>query len=55
MVDKAMECKLGAGGLRPIVETVIIAPMYEAPSTDIKDRVIDRAFAEEKIQKAYIG
>ena len=30
-------------------------PMYETPSTDIKELVIDRAFAEEKIRKAYIG
>lgn len=55
IVDKAIEYKLGARGLRTIVETIMIDPMYETPSTDIKELVIDRAFAEEKIQKAYIG
>ena len=55
IVDKAIEYKLGARGLRTIVETIMMDPMYETPSTDIKELVIDRAFAEEKIRKAYIG
>ena len=48
IVDKAIEYKLGARGLRTIVETIMIDPMYETPSTDIKELVIDRAFAERK-------
>ncbi|MCM1138474.1 MAG: ATP-dependent Clp protease ATP-binding subunit ClpX [Duncaniella sp.] len=55
IVDKAIEYKLGARGLRTIVETIMMDPMYETPSTDIKELVITRDFAEEKIRKAYIG
>ena len=55
IVDKAIEYKLGARGLRTIVETIMIDPMYETPSTDIKELVIDRSYAEDKIRKAYIG
>lgn len=55
IVDKAIEYKLGARGLRTIVETIMMDAMYETPSTDIKELVIDRAFAEEKLRKAYIG
>lgn len=55
IVDKAIEYKLGARGLRTIVETIMMAPMYETPSTDIKELVITRDYAEEKIKKAYIG
>ena len=55
IVDKAIEYKLGARGLRTIVETIMMDPMYETPSTDIKELVITRDYAEEKIKKAYIG
>ncbi len=55
IVDKAIEYKLGARGLRTIVETIMIDPMYESPSSKIKKLVIDKKYAEEKIRKAYIG
>lgn len=55
IVDKAIEYKLGARGLRTIVETIMMDPMYETPSTDIKELVITREYAEDKIKKAYIG
>ncbi|MDE6465376.1 MAG: ATP-dependent Clp protease ATP-binding subunit ClpX [Duncaniella sp.] len=55
IVDKAIEYKLGARGLRTIVETVMIDAMYETPSTDVKELTITREFAEEKLKKAYIG
>lgn len=55
IVDKAIEYKLGARGLRTIVETIMIDPMYESPDSGIKELVIDRKYAEEKIKKAYIG
>ena len=37
IVDKAIEYKLGARGLRSIVETIMIDAMFELPSTDIKE------------------
>lgn len=56
IVDKAIEYKLGARGLRTIVETIMIDPMYHTPSTpDVKELVITREFAEEKLKHAYIG
>lgn len=55
IVDKAIEYKLGARGLRTIVETIMIDAMYETPSTDVNELTITREFAEEKLKKAYIG
>ena len=52
IVDKAIEYKLGARGLRSIVETVMVDAMYEAPSSDIKHLAVDRAYVEEKLEKA---
>lgn len=52
IVDKAVEYKLGARGLRSIVETIMVDAMYEAPSSDIKELLIDRPYVEEKLQKA---
>lgn len=55
IVDKAIEYKLGARGLRTIVETIMIDPMYETPSNKVDELVITKKYAEEKIKKAYIG
>lgn len=55
IVDKAIEYKLGARGLRTIVETIMIDPMFETPSEKVDELVITKEFAEEKIKKAYIG
>lgn len=55
IVDKAIEYKLGARGLRTIVETIMIDAMFETPSSDVKEITITREFAEEKLKKAYIG
>lgn len=55
IVDKAIEYKLGARGLRSIVETIMMDAMYETPTTDIKELVIERSFAEEKLRHAYFG
>ena len=52
IVDKAIEYKLGARGLRSIVETVMVDAMYEAPSMEIKELVIDDKYVGEKLEKA---
>ena len=53
IVEKAMEFKLGARGLRSIFEAIITDAMFEIPSTeDIKEIVIDRSYAEEKFEKS---
>lgn len=53
IVEKAMEFKLGARGLRSICEAIVTDAMFELPSNnDIKDMVIDRAYAAEKFEKS---
>ncbi len=52
VVDKAIEFKLGARGLRSIVETIVMDDMYEAPSLKLKSLTITKAIAEEKLSKA---
>ena len=55
IVDKAIEYKLGARGLRTIVETIMVDPMFEVPSLKVKEFTVTREYAEEKLRKAYIG
>ena len=52
IVDKAVEFKLGARGLRSICEAVMKELMYEAPSSDEKEIVVTRSYAEERISYA---
>jgi len=51
IVDKAIEFKLGARGLRAICETVIMDVMFEMPSGSNTEIVITPEFASEKIDK----
>jgi ATP-dependent Clp protease ATP-binding subunit ClpX len=53
VVEKALEYKLGARGLRSICEAIINDAMYELPSqTDVKKFVVTRAYAEEQLNKS---
>ena len=47
MVEKAVEFKLGARGLRSIMEAVLNDAMFEMPGTDQKELTVTRAFAEK--------
>ena len=51
IVDKAVEYKLGARGLRSIMESIMIEAQYNAPSGQEKTLTITRAYAEEQIRK----
>lgn len=53
IVDKAIEYKLGARGLRSIVETVMVDAMYEAPSSKKKTITIDAKYVEDQLDKAH--
>jgi ATP-dependent Clp protease ATP-binding subunit ClpX len=55
IVDKAVEFKLGARGLRSICETIMIDPMFETPSSKEKELIITLDFARDKIEKANIA
>lgn len=53
IVDKAVEYKLGARGLRSICEAIVTDAMYEIPSSeDIKEMEITRSYAVEKFEKS---
>jgi len=49
IVDKAIEFKIGARGLRSICETILMDKMYEAPSSKKKSVVIDLDYARERL------
>ncbi len=51
IVDKAVEFKLGARGLRSICETIMMDMMFEAPSKEDKELVITLQYAKSKIDK----
>ncbi len=47
MVEKAVEFKLGARGLRSIMEAVLNDAMFELPGTEQKELTVTRTFAEK--------
>ncbi len=48
VVDKAVELKMGARGLRNIVERIMTDAMFEIPSDSKRKLTISRKYAEEK-------
>jgi len=50
MVDKAMEYKLGARGLRSICESILTDAMYELPSQKVKTFILNTDYAERKFK-----
>ena len=51
IVDKAVEYKLGARGLRSIVENIMTDAMYEAPSKNISRFEVTKDYAEQQLAK----
>jgi ATP-dependent Clp protease ATP-binding subunit ClpX len=51
VVDKALEYKLGARGLRSLCEAILTDAMYDLPSSDEKILEIDREYAEHTLSK----
>jgi len=53
IVEQAIEFKLGARGLRSIMEAILIDAMFEIPSNhEIRELTITRPYAEAKLSKA---
>jgi ATP-dependent Clp protease ATP-binding subunit ClpX len=52
MVDKAMEYKLGARGLRSICESILLDAMFELPSSKEKKFVVDLEYAKQTFDKS---
>lgn len=55
IVDKAIEYKLGARGLRSIVETIMMDVMFEIPSQKAKKYEVTLDFAKKQMGKANIS
>ncbi|WP_026706103.1 ATP-dependent Clp protease ATP-binding subunit ClpX [Flavobacterium soli] len=51
IVDKALEYKLGARGLRSLCEAILTDAMYELPSSDDKTLAIDRDYVKDTLNK----
>ena len=54
IVEKAVEFKLGARGLRSIAETIMMDAMYEIPSSGVKELHITLDYAKEKLSHSQI-
>jgi ATP-dependent protease Clp, ATPase subunit len=55
IVDKALEFKLGARGLRSIVEAIMIDAMYNMPSSNDKSLHVTYEYAMDKFEKSDIN
>ena len=55
MVDKAVEYKLGARGLRSIVENIMMDAMFEVPSKKVKKFEVTREYAEQQLDKSHLA
>ena len=54
IVDKSIEFKLGARGLRAILENILNDAMFEMPSSDKKELNINYNYAADKFEKSNI-
>jgi ATP-dependent Clp protease ATP-binding subunit ClpX len=61
IAEKALAYKLGARGLRSLCEAILTDAMFDLPSANLptkdgkKQFVVDRAYAEEKLERSRIG
>lgn len=55
IVDKAVEYKLGARGLRSIVEGIMMEAMYEIPSTEKKEFDVTLEYAKKQFEKTNLS
>lgn len=55
IVDKAVEYKLGARGLRSIVEAVMMDAMFEIPSEKVKSFVVTLDYTKKQLDKSHLG
>ncbi|MBR1410577.1 MAG: ATP-dependent Clp protease ATP-binding subunit ClpX [Prevotella sp.] len=55
LVDKAVEYKLGARGLRSIVESVMMDAMYDLPSKKTKKFNVTADYVKQQLDKTYLS
>ena len=53
VVDKAIEYKLGARGLRSIVEAIMVDAMFDIPSMKVKEFEVTLDYAKKKFEAAH--
>ena len=51
IVEKALQYKLGARGLRSLCEAVLNDAMFELPNTDVKKLRVTKQYADQKLSK----
>ena len=54
IVDMAIEYKLGARGLRSIVETIMMDKMFEIPSAGVKNCRITKEYVRKQVEKSLV-
>ena len=54
IVTKAIEYKLGARGLRSLCEAILTDAMFDLPSTDDEELIVDQEYAKRKLAKSTI-
>ena len=55
IVDKAVEYKLGARGLRSIVEAVMMDAMFEIPSEKVQSFAVTLDYTKKQLNKSHLG
>jgi len=56
IAEKALEYKLGARGLRSILEAILTEAMFELPShPEVKEFVVDKLYATEQLKRSAIA
>ncbi len=55
IVEKAVEYKLGARGLRSIVEAIMMDTMFEVPSQEVKEYTVTLDYAKQQLDKAHLS
>ena len=55
IVDKAVEFKLGARGLRSIAEAIMTDAMFELPSSDLTRFTVTLDYARERFERANLA
>ncbi|MGB2232371.1 MAG: ATP-dependent Clp protease ATP-binding subunit ClpX [Flavobacteriaceae bacterium] len=54
VVEKALEYKLGARGLRSLCEAILTEPMFDLPGTDTKVFKVDKSYAMSRLNKVAV-
>jgi ATP-dependent Clp protease ATP-binding subunit ClpX len=55
IVEKALEYKLGARGLRSIFEAIMRQEMFDAPDSGASELIITREMAEKRLAQSQFG